>query len=103
MALRSDKDRSEQIKVYSSSLSTVDFRSIPTKWDQKTKWCCPETADLGTEANGAGQEKIAAVIFLVKGDAQHLENIKPLKTSAGAKQGALERTYAYLIGKKVED
>ena len=39
----------------------------------------------------------------MKGDTRHLDNVKNLKTGAGAKRGALERTYAYLIGKKVEE
>ena len=61
-------------------------------------------ADLGTEANSEGQEEVAAVIFSVKGDVdEYVDNLKNLRSGPGLKRGALEKTYAYLIRKKVED
>ena len=61
-------------------------------------------ADLGTEANSEGHKEVAAVLFSVKGDVdEYVDNLKNLRSGPGSKRGALEKTYAYLIRKKVED
>ena len=70
---------------------------------KKPSHAAQRLADLGTEAVAGGHEDVAQVIFLVKGDQEHPDNIKNLKKDAGAKRSHLEKTYAYLIGSKVEE
>ena len=60
-------------------------------------------AELGTEAAAAGPEEVAQVIFKVKGDAEHPDNIKNLSSGPVVKRGFLEKTYVYLVKKEVED